>query len=37
MVALRQGETVVFSRRLEAGVRYRLFVMGDPHAQNRSV
>ena len=33
MVALRQGETVVFSRRLEAGVRYRLFVMGDPHAQ----
>jgi hypothetical protein len=33
MVALRQGETVVFSRRLEAGVRYRLFVMGDPHTQ----
>jgi hypothetical protein len=33
MVALRQGETIVFKRRLEAGVRYRLFVMGDPHAQ----
>lgn len=33
MVALRQGETVVFTRRFEAGVRYRLFVMGDPQAQ----
>jgi hypothetical protein len=33
MVTLCQGETVVFMRRLEAGVRYRLFVMGDPHAQ----
>jgi hypothetical protein len=32
MVTLRQGETVVFMRRLEAGVRYRLFVMGDLHA-----
>jgi hypothetical protein len=30
MVALRQGEAVVFTRRFEAGVRYRLFVMGDP-------
>jgi hypothetical protein len=33
MVALCQGETVVFTRRFEAGVRYRLFVMGDPQAQ----
>lgn len=32
MVTLRQGETVVFTRRLEAGVRYRLFVMGDSQA-----
>jgi hypothetical protein len=27
MVALRQGEIVVFTRRFEAGVRYRLFVI----------
>ena len=33
MVNLRQGETVALMRRLEAGRGYRLFVMGDPHAQ----
>ena len=33
MVALQPQETVAFTRRLDAGVRYRLFVMGDPHAQ----
>lgn len=33
MVALRPQETVAFTRRLEAGTPYRLFVMGDPEAQ----
>lgn len=37
MVSVEAGQTVSFSRRLEAGTRYRLFVMSDSYSTELSV
>jgi hypothetical protein len=37
MVSVESGQTVAFTRRLEAGTPYRLFVMGDSYAVNLDV
>ncbi|MCX7925455.1 MAG: PPC domain-containing protein [Fimbriimonadales bacterium] len=37
MVAIEPGQTVSFSRRLEGGTRYRLFVMSDSHTTELDV
>ncbi len=37
MVALESGQTITLPRRLEAGVRYRLFVMGDTQSDDVGV